>query len=95
MGGHLKARLEALHAKSSVISEVRGEGLLVGVEFAKPIAKDLVKAMLARGILANATSDTVMRCAPPLIIAEKDIDAFTDALGDCLSLNPSLKSGTC
>jgi len=70
-------------------------GLLIGVEFAEPIAKDLVKELASRGILANATSELVLRAAPPLIVSREQIDAYVSALGDCLALRPSLTSGIC
>jgi len=74
---------------------VRGVGLLIGVEFAEPIAKELVKEMAARGILANSTSELVLRAAPPLIVTREEIDAYVGALGDCLALRPALKSSIC
>jgi acetylornithine/N-succinyldiaminopimelate aminotransferase len=95
MGAYLTRRLNTIRGKHPVILEVRGKGLLIGVEFANPIAKDLVKAMASRGVLSNATSDTVMRLAPPLILTEDDADAFCAALLDALELTPALKSGTC
>jgi acetylornithine/N-succinyldiaminopimelate aminotransferase len=93
-GAYLMRRLNTIRGKHPVIVEVRGKGLLIGIEFANPIAKDLVKAMALRGVLTNATSDTVMRLAPPLILTEGDADAFCAALQDALELTPALKSGT-
>lgn len=95
MGHYLQKRLRDLEGRTGALKEVRGLGLLIGVEFHQPIAKDLVKAMLAHGILTNATSDTVLRLAPPLIISEREADAFVAALEACLTLHPTLKSGTC
>ena len=95
MGNYLQKELKRLQGKVATIKEVRGLGLLIGVEFHEPIAKDLVKAMLAHGILSNATSETVLRLAPPLIITEREADAFVAALEACLALHPALKSGIC
>jgi acetylornithine/succinyldiaminopimelate/putrescine aminotransferase len=83
--------LEALQAAEPRIKEVRGRGLLIGVEFAVPIAKDLVKAMLALGILGNATSEHVLRLAPPLTISERQADAYVAALKQALALQRPLK----
>jgi acetylornithine/N-succinyldiaminopimelate aminotransferase len=77
------------------IRAVRGVGLLIGFEFAQPIAKHLVKDLAARGILANATSDHVLRAAPPLIVSRQEIDAYLAALDDCLALRPALTSDIC
>lgn len=87
--------LELAAARPGHIREVRGAGLLIGVEFAQPIAKELVKEMAGRGILANATSELVLRAAPPLIVSKEQIDAYVAALGECLELHPTLTSGTC
>ena len=95
IGGHLTAKLEQLRSRDPRIKEVRGKGLLIGVEFSEPIAKDLVKAMLPLGILGNATSDHVLRLAPPLILTEHQADAYLAALAEALSLSPALKSGIC
>ncbi len=95
IGTHLMNHLEALRAHDARIREVRGKGLLIGVEFSEPIAKDLVKTMLGLGVLANATSEHVLRLAPPLIITQAHADAYVSALKQALSLTPALKSGTC
>jgi acetylornithine/succinyldiaminopimelate/putrescine aminotransferase len=95
-GAYFQQKLKQLAASSpGHIREVRGMGLLIGVEFAEPIAKELVKDLAARGILGNATSELVLRAAPPLIVSKEEIDAFVSALGDCLALRPALKSGIC
>ncbi len=95
MGHYLQEHLKALQGRTAAIREVRGMGLLIGVEFNEPVAKDLVKAMLTHGILSNATSDSVLRLAPPLILTEREADAFVAALEACLALHPTVKSGTC
>jgi acetylornithine/N-succinyldiaminopimelate aminotransferase len=95
VGQHLVLELEALRALDPRIKEIRGRGLLIGIEFADPIAKELVKAMLPLGILGNATSEHVLRLAPPLILTEKQADAYAGALKLALGLAPTLRSGIC
>ena len=95
VGQHLVVELEALRALDPRIKEIRGRGLLIGIEFTDPIAKDLVKAMLPLGILGNATSEHVLRLAPPLILTEKQANAYAAALKHALALAPTLKSSTC
>ncbi len=56
----------------SVIAEVRGEGLLVGVRAAVPVG-ELVDALRAEKMIAVAAGDNVVRLLPPLIISEQEI----------------------
>ena len=71
LGAYFKGRLERI--ESDHIKEVRGKGLLIGVELhvsARPFCEELRE----RGILCKETHDTVMRFAPPLVISRDDID---------------------
>jgi predicted acetylornithine/succinylornithine family transaminase len=97
VGTHLKERLESRFAGSpGTVKEVRGAGLLLGVEFERPVAKDLVRALLAKGVLSNATSERVLRLAPPLTLTVAQADAFVDALEAAVKeLAPAVTPGTC
>jgi acetylornithine/N-succinyldiaminopimelate aminotransferase len=64
----------------SIISEVRGEGLLVGVRAVVP-AGELVDALRAEKMIAVAAGDNVVRLLPPLIISEAEIAEGVDRLG--------------
>jgi acetylornithine/N-succinyldiaminopimelate aminotransferase len=64
----------------SIISEVRGEGLLVGVRAVVP-AGELVDALRAEKMIAVAAGDNVVRLLPPLIISESEIADGVDRLG--------------
>jgi acetylornithine/N-succinyldiaminopimelate aminotransferase len=64
----------------SIISEVRGEGLLVGVRAVVP-AGELVDALRAEKMIAVAAGDNVVRLLPPLIISESEIAEGVDRLG--------------
>jgi acetylornithine/N-succinyldiaminopimelate aminotransferase len=55
--------------------KVRGRGLLIGVEFERPIAHQIVEAALDKGVLVNDPTPNVLRCAPPLVITDSEIDA--------------------
>lgn len=61
------------------IKEVRGKGLMIGVELTFPGSK-VVDEMLDRGVLSNCASDTVMRLLPPLIISKQELDILADVL---------------
>ena len=71
------------HLKSQFpdrIVEVRGAGLMIGVQFARPEAKTLYKGLLDNGIVANATGENVLRFVPPLIVTQADCDCVVNML---------------
>jgi predicted acetylornithine/succinylornithine family transaminase len=73
MGCYFRAKLEELQKQFAFIREVRGQGLMVGVELAFP-GKQLVLDAMERGLLMNCTHETVLRFLPPYIATEKEID---------------------
>jgi acetylornithine/N-succinyldiaminopimelate aminotransferase len=83
MGKYLMDSLEALKSKFSFILEVRGVGLMIGMELAVPGA-DIVKEALAQGLLLNVAQDRVIRFLPPLIVGKPEIDEMMGILGDIL-----------
>ena len=66
-----------------VIADVRGKGLMVGLELTKPGA-EYVDKLREKGFLINCTADKVLRFVPPLIITKEDIDEFVKALDETL-----------
>jgi acetylornithine/LysW-gamma-L-lysine aminotransferase len=70
-------------AHPSKVAEVRGLGLMVGVEMKEP-AGPLVKALRERGILATKAGDTVLRLLPPLVVKPADIRSFLEAFDQVL-----------
>lgn len=74
VGKYLREKLDELARSYPSINEVRGKGLLLGVEFDKPVA-DIIKSALTdeRLVLINAGSN-VLRFIPPLIISKSDVD---------------------
>jgi acetylornithine/succinyldiaminopimelate/putrescine aminotransferase len=89
MGGHLIDELGRLKSKFNFITEVRGRGLLLAIQFDRDIAAELVKACLERGLLLNAVKPDALRFMPPLIVTESEVDeaiAILDkVLNDCLN----------
>jgi ornithine--oxo-acid transaminase len=69
---------------SSLITEVRGRGLLIGIELTKP-ARILSEALLDRGVAAKDTQDMVLRIAPPLVIDDAALDYFLERFKDALA----------
>ncbi len=59
--------------------EIRGQGLMIGVELNRPCG-DLVKLALARGLLINVTADNVIRLLPPLVMTEAEAQQLVDIL---------------
>ena len=73
VGSHMESRLRALASQHPCIREVRGAGLMWGVDLDRP-ALPVVEAALQHGLLVNRTSETVVRLLPPYIITAEEID---------------------
>lgn len=72
--------------KSEHIAEVRGMGLLIGIQLKDDCpAGDVMRRMLARGFVPGTASGNVIRLAPPLIISYEEMDAFVAALAEELA----------
>lgn len=67
------------------VQEVRGAGLMLGVVLKRPIAMTLVPAALERGLIINATSDSVIRLVPPLVITDDALQEAVDILKDTIA----------
>jgi len=85
VGNYFHEQLEGLKATHGCILEVRGMGLMLGVELeSADTAKSVVSALLQRRILINRTHETVLRFLPPYIIQEKHVDEVIRALDSAL-----------
>ena len=78
-GELLKAKLMDLSKEFKAINQVRGLGLMLGIELDTE-AKPVVFKMLEKGVVANATAGNVLRLVPPLIISEEEIDELINAI---------------
>ena len=83
LGERLQAGLRATLAGLNCVHEVRGRGLMVGIEMNRP-CKELVQHALAAHLLINVTADRVVRLLPPLIMDEQQIDQLVATLGDLI-----------
>ncbi len=72
MGRHFMKGLREL--RHPALREIRGRGLLIGVEFGGPV-RPLCEALMRRGLLAKDTHEKTLRLAPPLLITKPQIDA--------------------
>ncbi len=81
-GEYFRAQLEWLGAKHNCVREVRGMGLMLGMELdSADAAKRVVNQLMQRGILINRTHETVLRFLPPYIIEKKHIDQCDSGTG--------------
>jgi predicted acetylornithine/succinylornithine family transaminase len=89
VGKYFKQRLEKLQVDfPSLIVDVRGIGLMLGVELTKT-GGHIVDECMNRGILINCTGGNVLRFTPPLIVKEQDVDHLIDVLEDVLEMQSS------
>ncbi|MGD0885072.1 MAG: acetylornithine transaminase [Thermodesulfovibrionales bacterium] len=80
MGAYLMDGLHALKKEhASVITDIRGKGLLVGMELTRE-CNPLVTSCMEQGVIINCTAGNVLRFTPPLIVQEKEIDHVLDVL---------------
>ena len=80
VGGYFHVMLNELARKHAFVKEVRGFGLMLGVELTIP-GKQLVLDAMSEGLLINCTHDTVLRFLPPYIVTEKEVDQALKILG--------------
>jgi predicted acetylornithine/succinylornithine family transaminase len=73
-GNYFRMKLDELQTRFPIIKEVRGRGLMIGVDLSIP-GKDIVLDAMQQGLLINCTHDTVLRFLPPYIVTEKEIDS--------------------
>jgi acetylornithine/N-succinyldiaminopimelate aminotransferase len=77
LGERLQDRLREIGAKSKRVREVRGKGMMIGLELAEgPVTERFVRQALERGLILGWTlhSDTVVRIAPPLTLSEEEME---------------------
>ena len=84
LGRYTKDKLEQLKQKHYIIDNVRGIGLMIGVQLTGPGTK-IVDECLQKGLRINCTCDTVLRFMPPMIATKSQIDQAVDILDTVLS----------
>ncbi|HET6462077.1 MAG TPA: acetylornithine transaminase [Syntrophales bacterium] len=83
VGAYFLRRLDELKNRCAVIKDIRGRGLIIGVELNIEGA-GIVKECMDRGLLINCTGGNVLRFVPPFIITDGDIDTAIGILGEVL-----------
>jgi acetylornithine aminotransferase len=79
LGDFMRMMLKAQLADLPGVEQVRGQGLMVGIELSGPCS-ELVKAALEQGLLINVTSERVVRLLPPLIMQRHEAEQVVDML---------------
>jgi acetylornithine/N-succinyldiaminopimelate aminotransferase len=83
-GAELRDGLEALASRFSFIREVRGEGLMLGIDLSLEGAP-FVQEALRRSVLINCTHDHILRLLPPFVIRRRDVSEFLERLEEVLA----------
>lgn len=85
IGAYIKKKLTELQGRSGgKITDVRGEGLLIGIQLKDEIAKDAFKNLFDKGFLTSLCGGNTIRIAPPLNLNEAEADLFVTALEEVL-----------
>lgn len=83
-GAWLQDQLKKLSQSHPMIKEVRGLGLMIGVQLNQPAAP-VVQRLLEEGVVANATADTVLRLVPPLNMSRSDLEIVVQKIKNIIS----------
>lgn len=83
-GNYLKAQLKNLQEKYQDIVDIRGHGLMLGMEMNRPV-KEIILGCMDKGLLLVGSGEKIIRFVPPLIVEEKEIDIMVTILEDVLS----------
>jgi acetylornithine/N-succinyldiaminopimelate aminotransferase len=87
-GRYFEARLRELAARHAVVAEVRGAGLMRGLELTRDAAP-VVEGALTRGLIVNRTAERVVRMLPPYTVTTEDIDEAVATLDAVLAALPA------
>lgn len=85
MGNYLMDRLEEVKDRQPALIDVRGLGLMIGMEFETlEVAQAVVKACFERGLIVLGCGDKAVRLSPPLIVTKEQADLGLDILEEAL-----------
>ncbi len=84
MGEYLVARLSELRKENPVIKEVKGKGVMIGVEIDREDASAVADECMKEGLLINCTQKNILRIMPPLTVTKENIDTAVEKLGKAL-----------
>jgi acetylornithine/succinyldiaminopimelate/putrescine aminotransferase len=93
LGNYFKGELQSLQTNSNIIREVRGLGLMIGVEFRFDVLNILNKSM-NKGVLILDAGRNILRFLPPLIIEKEHIDTVISVLDKVIKEEENERSGS-
>jgi acetylornithine/N-succinyldiaminopimelate aminotransferase len=94
-GDYMVSKLQQMQRYYPAIKEVRGMGLMIGLDLASPeLAKKTFQHLLDHGVIINRTDETVIRMLPPLIIKKKHADEVLKLLDQVLGRREAVSAGT-
>ena len=82
MGAYLSSELR--RALGDRITEIRGRGLMIGVQLAKPNARNVLLDAMERGLIVNAVGDSILRLLPPYIVNAHQVDRAVEILEEVI-----------
>lgn len=85
MGNYFRNKLNEIAAKHDAISEVRGLGLMIGIQMSQGIAPEVKGKLFEKRYLVGNVGANILRLLPPLILTKTDIDSFAAVLDDVLA----------
>ncbi len=83
-GQLLLDQLKDLATSQPLLSQIRGKGLMIGIQLARPLALKVKQAFLEKGYLVGSVGDSIIRLLPPLILPQAEIKPFCQVLADIL-----------
>jgi acetylornithine/N-succinyldiaminopimelate aminotransferase len=93
VGAHLKQRLEDIKERNPVITDVRGRGLLLAIEFERDMAEEVLNQARADGLLLNMIAPNLIRLMPPLVLTENEADKAADTIEAVIERTSSASTG--
>lgn len=85
VGSYFIEKLQTLKNKYPILSQVRGKGLMIGVQFSIDKAKEIKDMLFEKGYLIGNVGSNILRISPPLIVTKQDIDSMVDTLDSVLA----------
>jgi acetylornithine/N-succinyldiaminopimelate aminotransferase len=83
-GIYFMKQLEIIKDNNKIVKDVRGKGLMIGMELSKACG-DLVDELRGSGVIINCAAGNVLRFVPPLVISKDEIDTVTSVLADAIA----------
>jgi 4-aminobutyrate aminotransferase len=98
VGGHMMTRLRTWPERHSIVGDVRGRGLMIGIEINRDkeskaadgaLRDSIVRLAFERGLLCLGAGESTIRVTPPLIVSREQADIAMDILEECVALQSS------